>query len=154
MKKAFAAVFIILMLSGCAGKKNAEVKDVLKGGFEASFSYANSGQEFSGKVSRGIDGDFKITVLSPKSLENTVFYYKNGKTEISFDGFIRYDIGSSLPETSVVGLICKPIETAILNNLSEGKIGETEYKVTVEDGCLAEIRCGEVSVKITNFVKT
>lgn len=154
MKKAFAAVLILIILSGCGGKKNAEVKDVLKGGFEAEFSYVNSGQEFSGKMHRGIDGDFEITVLSPKSLENTVFYYKNGETEISFDGFMKYDLGADLPENSVVGLICKPIEEAIINNAFEGKIGETEYKILLKDGNLTEIRSGDISVKVTAFLKS
>lgn len=154
MKKAFVAVLMLIMLSGCGGKKNAEVKDILKDGFEASFSYINSDQEFSGKFKRGIDGDFEITVLSPKALENTVFYYKNGKTEISFNGFLRYDMGTELPENSVVGLICKPIENALMNNLSQGKIGEAEYKILLKDSALCEINYLGVSVKITDFVKT
>ncbi len=144
---------IVLVLSGCGGKKNAEVKDVLKSAFEAQFSYSYGGQEFSGSFKRGIDGDFSITLLSPKSLENVIFYYKDGKTEVSFDGFMKYEVTADLPENSVVGLICKTLENAISNNTYEGKIGSTGYSLSVKDGALTEIKFGEVVIKITDFVK-
>ena len=128
--------FALLLLGGCAGKKQAKLITDFKADFQADYR----GQELSGSLTYNRQGRMNMRLSSPGGLDGLSVGYSDSELRLGKDGLQctadeAYLPSSSFPASlkSVLEEICRDEENGRLS-FSDGraKVGEWELETNEE----------------------
>ena len=133
------AIFLTLILSLSACKKN-ETEFVL-GEFNTTVSFCCNKEEYKGDFFMKSKDEMSFTVRSPGIINGCTFSYKNGETNLSFDG-VTIDVRDASPVK------------ALFDSL--GIMAEMPHKINgnsliiINDGSEATVNIDEMKIKELN----